>query len=166
MIHNQLIENVCNPTTRETVVRRWIYFATSCNFGNWNQCGCRPSQGKICKCIEMRKPNKAIIVDAFPLPHMDELLLTLPFLGHIVSGDGQQPDPGCIWAIADAPVPTDASTLGSFFGQLSSYSKFLLNHATVVEPMWACLRLTDSDFQWTNEAQASFEAVKEMLADS
>lgn len=33
-------------------------------------------------------------------------------------------------------------------------------------PLWAFLRLTKSDFQLTNDAQASFETVKRMLLDS
>ena len=33
--------------------------------------------GKMCMCVDKREPNKAVIVDAFPLPHMDELLSNL-----------------------------------------------------------------------------------------
>ncbi|KAJ8353489.1 hypothetical protein SKAU_G00210560 [Synaphobranchus kaupii] len=227
--------------------------------------------GKIRMCVDLREPNKAVIIDAFPLPHMDELLsslqgstvfssidlanayyqvplseesrdltafithdglfrfcrvpyglasapsafqkmmsivladlpgveyyiddiiihgsdmhthdkvltatlqrlnsaglqlndakcrfreTSLPFLGHTVSADGLLPD---------APAPTDATTLRSFLGLLSWYSKFLHNHATVVEPMRVCLRQTDSAFEWTDEAQASFETVKQMLVNS
>ena len=32
---------------------------------------------KICMCVDLREPNKAVIIDAFPLPHMDELLSCL-----------------------------------------------------------------------------------------
>lgn len=33
--------------------------------------------GKIRMCVDLRGPNKAVIVDSFPLPHMDELLAAL-----------------------------------------------------------------------------------------
>ncbi|KAJ8336764.1 hypothetical protein SKAU_G00379840 [Synaphobranchus kaupii] len=91
---------------------------------------------------------------------------SLPFLGHTVSADGLLPDAVCIQAVIDAPAPTDATTLRSFLGLLSWYSWFLHNHATVVEPMRVCLRQTDSAFEWTDEAQASFETVKQMLVNS
>ena len=236
--------------------------------------------GKIRMCVDLREPNKAVVIDSFPLPHMDELLSSLrgstvfssidlatayyqvplavqsrdltafithdglfrfcrvpyglasapaafqkmmsiiladlpgvqyyiddviihgrdmkthdealtatlqrlkaaglqlnddkcrfrepslPFLGHTVSADGLLPDSARIQAIADAPTPTDATTLRSFLGLLSWYSKFLPNHATVVEPMRACLRDTDSAFEWTDEAQSSFEEVKRLLVAS
>ncbi|KAJ8373726.1 hypothetical protein SKAU_G00043060 [Synaphobranchus kaupii] len=208
--------------------------------------------GKIRMCVDLREPNKAVIIDAFPLPHMDKLLsslqgstvfssidlanayyqvplseesrdltafithdglfrfcrvpyglasapsafqkmmsivladlpgvesyidglnddkcrfseTSLPFLGHTVSADGLLPDAVRIQAVVDAPAPTDATTLRSFLGLLSWYSKFLHNHATVVEPMRVCLRQTDSAFEWTDEAQASFETVKQMLVNS
>ena len=93
-------------------------------------------------------------------------LPSLPFLGHVISADGLQPDPKRIQAISNVLAPTDASTLRAFLGLLSWYSKFLSNHATVVEPMRACLRSTHSAFQWTDEAQTSFENVKSMLLDS
>ena len=87
---------------------------------------------------------------------------SLPFLGHTVSADGLLPDRARIQDIGDAPAPTDTTTLRSFLGLLSWYSKFLPNHATVVEPMRACLRQTlqtcqSTAFQWTDEAQFSFE---------
>ena len=33
--------------------------------------------GGIRMCVDLREPNKAIVVDSHPLPHMDELLATL-----------------------------------------------------------------------------------------
>ena len=33
--------------------------------------------GGIRMCVDLREPNKAIVVDSHPLPHMDELLSTL-----------------------------------------------------------------------------------------
>ncbi|XP_039602201.1 uncharacterized protein K02A2.6-like [Polypterus senegalus] len=236
--------------------------------------------GNICMCIDLRKPNRAVIVDSFPLPHMDELLSalrgatvfstidlasacyqvplhedsrdltafitheglfrfcrvpyglasapsafqkmmtailaglpgvenylddvivhgpdltthdktlhsvlcrledaglqlnndkckfrqsSLPFLGHIVSADGLLPDKAHVQAIMNAPAPTDTATLRSYLGLLSWYSKFLPNHATVIEPMRTCLRQPAGAFQWMADAQKSFEQVKTLLVDS
>lgn len=76
------------------------------------------------------------------------------------------PDAARVQAIAEAPAPTDATMLLSFLGLLFWYSKFLPNHAAVVEPMRACLRDTGSTFEWTENAQASFEEVKRLLVKS
>lgn len=37
----------------------------------------RKKTGKIRMCIDLKEPNKAVIVDSFPLPHMDKLLSAL-----------------------------------------------------------------------------------------
>lgn len=33
--------------------------------------------GKIRMCADLREPNKAVVIDSFPLPHTDELLNSL-----------------------------------------------------------------------------------------
>lgn len=91
--------------------------------------------------------------------------LSLCFSGHTIPAEGMLPNQEHIDAVLKAPAPSDAATLRSFLGLVSWYSKFLPNFATVVAPMRACI--TDkSTFQWTSDAQASFEEVKRLLVDS
>lgn len=37
----------------------------------------RKKKGGIRMCVDLREPNKAVITDCFPIPHIDELLSTL-----------------------------------------------------------------------------------------
>ncbi|XDV12346.1 hypothetical protein PO909_001044 [Leuciscus waleckii] len=89
----------------------------------------------------------------------------LRFLGHMVNGNGIQPDEDHLQAIMQAPAPTDVTSLRSFLGMLSWYNKFIPNYATLVEPLRACLR-QDSEVEWTDDAQQSFMDVKKCLVDS
>lgn len=89
----------------------------------------------------------------------------LRFLGHMVNGDGIQPDGEHMQAIMQTPAPTDATSLRFFLGMLSWYSKFIPNYATLVETLRACLR-QDSEFEWTERAQQSYMDVKKCLVDS
>lgn len=37
----------------------------------------RKEGGKLCMCVDLREPNKSIVSDCHPLPHMDELFADL-----------------------------------------------------------------------------------------
>ena len=89
----------------------------------------------------------------------------LPFLGHVISASGLQPDQGHVTAVADAPSPKDAPTLRSFLGLTSFYSKFVPRYAVVVEPLRALLR-KDSTFKWTDETEKAFCQLKELTITS
>ena len=88
----------------------------------------------------------------------------LTYLGLTITKDGLLPNDGHIVAIRDAPAPADATSLRSFLGRTSWYSKFIQNYATVVEPMSAVLR--NATFTWTEDAQRSFQQVKLLITDS
>lgn len=89
---------------------------------------------------------------------------SIRFLGHIVSAQGLLPDTEHLKVITEAPAPTDATTLRSFLGLTSWYSKFVDNFASLVEPMRECL--SADTFQWTDAAQESFEEVKRCIVNS
>ncbi|KAL1277069.1 hypothetical protein QQF64_023742 [Cirrhinus molitorella] len=92
---------------------------------------------------------------------------SLKFLGHVVSKNGIIPDDEHLSAIMDAPAPHDFASLRSFLGLISWYSKFLPNFASVAEPLRVLLRDTsDADFEWTDSADCSFKALKELLSRS
>ena len=90
---------------------------------------------------------------------------SLPFLRHVVTAEGLLPDDGHVSAILNAPAPKDATTLRSFLGLTSWYSKFVPHYSSLVEGMRACLR-SEQDFEWTDAAQQAFEQVKKHIANS
>ncbi|KAJ8014421.1 hypothetical protein DPEC_G00040040 [Dallia pectoralis] len=65
---------------------------------------------------------------------------SLRFLGHTISKDGLLPDQDQIKAVAQAPAPHDTSSLRSFLGLASWFSKFIPDFSTVVEPLRETLR--------------------------
>lgn len=89
---------------------------------------------------------------------------SLNYLGHTVSKDGLHPDR--VTAVINAPAPRDASSLRSYQGLASWYSKFIPDCATVVEPLRAVLRdSADLNFTWTVEAESGFTALKGLIVN-
>uniref|UniRef100_A0A096M937 CCHC-type domain-containing protein n=1 Tax=Poecilia formosa TaxID=48698 RepID=A0A096M937_POEFO len=66
-----------------------------------------------------------------------------------------------VTAVIHAPAPHDTSSLRSFLGLASWYSKFIPDFATVIEPLRAVLRdSTDLSFEWTTESDQTNGVVK------
>jgi hypothetical protein len=92
----------------------------------------------------------------------------LKFLGHIVSREGVRVDPDKTKAIADWPVPTNATEVRSFLGLATYFRKFIQGFSTIQRPL---NRLTKADVpkgpfppeMWTAECQAAFEEIKAAL---
>ncbi|XP_028428290.1 uncharacterized protein LOC114551451 [Perca flavescens] len=92
---------------------------------------------------------------------------SLRFLGHTISKEGLHPDQDQITAVANAPAPHDTSSLQSFLGLASWYSKFIPDFSTVVEPLRETLsESTERQFTWTAEAEHSFTAIKRLIVES
>lgn len=95
---------------------------------------------------------------AFYLPEVN-------FLGHIVGEDGIKTDPCKIKAIAEWKTPTNVHEVRSFHGLASYYRKFIKDFSTIAAPLTA-LTGSRSKFQWSFEAQASFETLKRVLVSA
>ena len=86
----------------------------------------------------------------------------VPFLGHIISENGLEPDPAKIEAVQNFPVPRNATEVRSFLGLCSYYRRFVKNFAAIAAPIHA-INESKSTFQWTPGAQESFETLKAKL---
>lgn len=87
------------------------------------------------------------------------------FLGHVVSSEGNSPDPSKISAIESWPTPTNVKELKSSLGTCSYYRRFIKGFAKISK----CLhRLTEKNtiFKWTSECEKAFETLRRALTSS
>ena len=89
----------------------------------------------------------------------------IKFLGHLVSEAGIKPLPEKVEAIQDWPQPKCLKDVRSFCGLCSYYRKFVRNFAGLAKPL---TRLTKSNvrFEWGNEEQLAFDALKAALVSA
>jgi hypothetical protein len=92
---------------------------------------------------------------------MDKLV----FNGHVLSKHGIGPEESKVKAIVEAREPENASEVRSFLGLVNYQSRFLMNLATIAEPL---RRLTKKGerFVWRNEQKLAFKRLKENLANA
>jgi transposase InsO family protein len=90
---------------------------------------------------------------------------SIPFLGHVVSGDGIRPDPGKLEALRSIRPPRNLSELQSLMGFLNFLGRYIPQFAALAEP----IRRVQSKrvlFDWGSEQQAAFERIREHLLTS
>ena len=91
--------------------------------------------------------------------------LSVTYLGHQIDEDGLHPLKDRVMAIREAPTPTSVSTLKSYLGMLSYYSKFLPNISGHLQPLYKLLR-KDIRWHWGPEQRKIFRKSKELLTSS
>ena len=87
------------------------------------------------------------------------------YLGRIITKDGVLPDPGAVEKVKSWQSPRNRTELASFFGFANYYREFVKDFATKAFAMSSLMRKATS-FVWTDEAQKSFEDVKEALMNA
>ena len=85
------------------------------------------------------------------------------YVGHILSGQGIQPDPDRIQAINDMPVPTDKPAVQRFLGMINYVHKFIQNLSDIAKPLRILLG-KEIEWHWQAEQQKSFDELKRLLA--
>lgn len=98
----------------------------------------------------------------------DKCVIGVPevqFLGHIISLNGIRPSPSKIEALVSFRRPVNSAEVKSFLGLANYMNKFINNLATLDEPL---RKLTEHSekFDWRNEHQKSFDAIKRALSNT
>ncbi len=81
------------------------------------------------------------------------------YLGFIISSDGLKPEPAKLQLTADWPVPTMHAHVGSFIGFTGYYRRFVPEYSMKT----VALNKEKNEvgkFNWTDECQAEFEALR------
>ena len=93
----------------------------------------------------------------------------LDFLGHHIDCNGITPLQDKVQAVRDFPQPDSQRKLRRFIGLVNFYHRFLPHCAELMQPLHALLASSKPKSQmlaWNDTALASFNAVKEALANA
>ncbi|KAE8697779.1 putative Quercetin 3-O-methyltransferase 1 [Hibiscus syriacus] len=89
---------------------------------------------------------------------------SVTFLGFVVSTDGVHADQSKVDAVLEWPRPKTLHDIRSFHGLVSFYPRFIRNFSSLIAPITECLK--GRDFQWSEEAEASFQLVKQKMTEA
>ena len=89
-------------------------------------------------------------------------LRSLSFLGYIIDAERIRPDPEKVRVIHEFPVLKSVKQVRSFNGLAQSYRRFIRGSSTLMRPLYG-LTKQDKKFEWTDEAQRAFDAIKKAI---
>ncbi|GFU49257.1 retrovirus-related Pol polyprotein from transposon 297 [Trichonephila clavipes] len=89
----------------------------------------------------------------------------LKYLGLIISKDGIETDNNKVKAITEMKTPKNNREMSKFLGMAGWYEKFIQNYADICEPLYR-LKKKGAKFNWSTEAQDSFNKVKRALKEA
>ena len=87
------------------------------------------------------------------------------FLGHVVSHNGIEPDPGKVSDIVEWPVPANLKELRSWVGLASYYGAFIKDLSVVVAPLFALIKKRPR-YAWSEPCQRTFGVIKDRLVSA
>jgi hypothetical protein len=92
-------------------------------------------------------------------------LKKVPFLGHVLSGDGIFVDPTKVHEVLDWKAPTTIHEVRSFLGLAGYYRHFILDFSKIAKPMTRFLK-KDRKFDWTLECEQAFHTLWTLLTSA
>ena len=89
----------------------------------------------------------------------------VPFMGHLLTSEGQKADPEKVSAILNMPVPTDVDAVRRFNGTVNYLAKYLPCLSAVIKPLTA-LTCKDVAWTWSPEQDKAFNKVKKLISQA
>ena len=87
------------------------------------------------------------------------------YLGHVVSSEGVSTDPEKVEAVKEWQSPTSQKDLQSFLGLAGYYRQYIPDFSTIAKPL-SHLTSKDTEWEWNEECQQAFEALKCKLVEA
>ena len=91
---------------------------------------------------------------------MKLLLDQVPYIGHLLTGQGLKPDPEKVKAIIEMPKPDDIAGVRRFIGFMN-----YLRLSEVCEPL-GCLTMKDVEWHWTEHQEQAFNKLKQLVTEA
>lgn len=88
---------------------------------------------------------------------------SVTYMGHVITADGLQVDPGKVTAIIGMSTPTDKDGVRRFLGLVQYVGKFIPNLSNVDAPLRSLLK-SDVEFMWEHEQETSFQQLKHLCS--
>ena len=87
----------------------------------------------------------------------------IQYLGHIISGEGIEPVPEKLESLNEMPPPTTQKEVIQFLGLAGYDRKFVPKYSDIARPL-TDLTKKDTQFNWTERCQQTFDMLKELLS--
>ncbi|KAK3538674.1 hypothetical protein QTP86_012137 [Hemibagrus guttatus] len=85
---------------------------------------------------------------------------TVTFLGYVISHRGVEMDINKVRAVTEWSAPSTIRELQRFLGFANFYRRFIRNYSSVAAPLTSLLRGKPKRLNWTNQAWAAFQQLK------
>ncbi|KAK3561116.1 hypothetical protein QTP86_028309, partial [Hemibagrus guttatus] len=86
---------------------------------------------------------------------------TVTFLGYVISPRGVEMDTNKVRAVSEWPASSTIKELQWFLGFANFYRRFIRNYSSVAAPLTSLLRGKPKKLNWTDQARAAFQRLKD-----
>ncbi|KAK3523070.1 hypothetical protein QTP86_012653 [Hemibagrus guttatus] len=86
---------------------------------------------------------------------------TVTFLGYVISPRGVEMDTNKVRAVSEWPASATIKELQWFLGFANFYRRFIRNYSSVAAPLTPLLRGKPKKLNWTDQARAAFQRLKD-----
>ncbi|XP_069748573.1 uncharacterized protein [Narcine bancroftii] len=94
----------------------------------------------------------------------DKCQFGLDFLGHCITPEGATPMPDKVEAIQNLPKLSTTKSLQEFLVLVNFYHHFLPGAATLMQPLFNLVKLSDKTLQWTPDTSEALHSIKAAMA--